>query len=82
MGFPEYYIQQGQVIRHTKDNPPNGLFSLNKFIKQMFTRYNVPFQDECCTADPVNQTVRYDSTAGHLQYFNTTTKVWTNVPNL
>lgn len=82
MAYPEFYIQQGQVIKYTTDNPPNGLFSLNKFFKKMLTRYNVAFVDVCCTEDPTNQSVRFNTTSGHLEYFHTTTNTWVTVPNL
>lgn len=78
----EFYIQQGQVIKYTTDNPPNSLFSLNKFVKRMLTRYNVPYVDTCCTIDPTNLPVRFNKTAGHIQYFDNVTQVWTNAPNL
>lgn len=80
--YPEFYIQEGQVIRHTNDAKPNGLFSLNKLFKKLAARYNVPIQDVCCAADPLNQSVRYNTTSSHLEYFNTTTQVWTTVPHL
>jgi hypothetical protein len=79
-----YYIQQGQVITNTNDNPPNGLFSLTTFFKKMLSRFHVAFNDDCCdaTADPTNAPVRFNATAGHLQYYNYSNNTWTNVPSL
>ena len=82
MARTEYFIQAGQVITYTTDNPPNGLFSLTKFFKKMLTRFNVAFVDTCCTEDPTNQPVRFNTTSGHLEYFKTTDNTWHTVPNL
>lgn len=79
---PEYYIQSGQVITQTSDNPPNGLFSLVKFFKKVASWFHIPLVDDCCTADQTNLPVRYNATAGHVQYYNPNTQLWVNVPSL
>lgn len=80
--YTEYQIPEGIVVKYTKDSRPNGLFSLNKLFKKLALRYNVPFVDTCCTIDPTNLPVRFNKTAGHVQYFDNITLVWTNAPNL
>ena len=82
MSYPQYFIQNGFIIRSTSDSPANGLFSLTKWFKKMLTRYGVAFKDECCVEDPANQPVRFNSTSGHLEYYHTTTNTWVTVPNL
>lgn len=77
----EYYLQSG-LVQNTYTGTNQGLFSLTKFFKKMLSRFNVAFQDTCCTEDPTNQPVRFNTTSGHLEYFHTTTNTWVTVPNL
>lgn len=78
-----YYIQDGLIVKKSnKTEDIYGLFSLSKWLKKMFTRFGVAFNDTCCVNDPLNQPVRYNTTSGHLEYLNTTTDTWVTVPSL
>jgi len=80
-----YYIQSGFIVkRNDTKNDTYGLFSLTKWFKKMLTAFHVAFNDDCCdaTADPTNAPVRFNATAGHLQYYNYVNNTWTNVPSL
>lgn len=86
-----YFIQEGLIVKKQNSNDKDyaGLFSLDKLFKKLLSRYHVAFEDDCCTAnaapngtDVTNLPIRYNSTAAHVQYYNPTTKLWTNVPAL
>lgn len=78
-----YFIQEGLIVKkqNTVDKDYAGLFSLDKWLKKLLTRYGVAFSDSCCTQDPLNRPVRYNKTAAHLQYLDTD-NVWKTVPAL
>lgn len=82
-----FFIQEGLIIKKTSNAPADnqdaaGLFSLDKWFKKLLSRYGIAFNDKCCTNDPINQPVRFNTTAGHLEYFQTSTDTWVTVPNL
>lgn len=79
MGNTQFYIQKGQIITATKDKPANGLFNLNKLFKKFADWFHVPWVDDCCDADTTNLPVRYNHDTSKIQYYNPTTKVWTNL---
>lgn len=79
MGNTQYYIQEGQVVKFTKDTKPNGLFNLNKFFKKLADWFHIAYVDNCCTADETSLPIRYNKTAGKLQYYNDTNDTWTNL---
>lgn len=74
-----YFIQSGQVIKINSNNQDKaGLFSLEKWLKKMFTRFHVGFSDDCCTIDgsdndTTNIPVTYDKGTGHFYYYDAST---------
>lgn len=88
MARPEYFIQDGLISTksNTDSNPSStkGLFDLGKWLKRLLKRYHVPYVDQCCSVDVdvTSHSVRFNATAGHLQYYNAPTDTWINVPSL
>lgn len=87
----KYYIRAGFVesnqpplpsgqVRSPNAPLSNGKFDLRRWIKNELNFLSVAAVDPCCTPDPTNQPVRFNTTAGHLQYL--LNGVWTTVPNL
>lgn len=78
-----YFIQDGLIVKKstTDDKDAAGLFSLDKWLKKLLSRYGVAFSDSCCTQDPTIRPTRYNKTAAHLQYLDTD-GTWKTVPAL
>lgn len=80
-----YFLPSGLVKRRNNglSNEDQGLFSLDRWLKKMFTRLKVAFTDDCCdAADQSALPVRFNKVTNHLQYYNPTNDTWTNVPQL
>lgn len=76
-----YHIQEGQIVKKNdgKDHKYDGLFSLDKWLKKLLGRYNVPFNDPCCTDDPNSVPLRYDPATSKIQRYNASNDTWVNV---
>lgn len=89
--FTRYFIQDGLIVKKSSKAPADnkdaaGLFSLDKLFKKLLARYHVAFEDDCCTGlaspngtDVTDLPIRYNKTAAKLQYYEPTTKTWTNL---
>lgn len=84
----KYYIRAGFVESNqppkaggnvTGPNAPlsNGRFDLHYWLKRELASLSVSAVDACCTPDPTNLPMRYNQTAGKLQYLNA--GIWTNL---
>lgn len=75
----QYFLQDGQILKYNQKANPSGLFSLNKFIKKMLTLFHVSFVDDCCESSPTSAPMRYNITAGNMQYYNADTQAWVDI---
>lgn len=89
----KYYIRAGFVESNARTSPQanvtgpnaplsNGKFDLHRWLRGELTFLGIGFNDACCTNDPTAQPVRFNTTAGHLQYYNSVSNTWVTVPNL
>lgn len=87
----KYFIKAGYVRSNAKaagggalagPNHPlsDGMFDLHRWLRNELVALSVSNVDTCCTPDATSQPVRFNTTAGHLQYL--LNGVWTTVPNL
>lgn len=74
----DHFLPSG-LISTTYTGGKQGLFHLEKFFKRASDRFHVPYVDDCCTADVTNLPIRYNRTAGKLQYYNPDNDTWTNL---
>ena len=78
--FLDYKIPTG-LFKKTNKFLYNHL-SGRMFIREILKWLNVPYYDCSCPTDVISVTgVGYNQVSGKLQYFNTSTGVWTDVPN-
>ena len=89
----KYFIRAGAVKSNQPPLPSgktvapnaplsNGLFDLHRWLRNELTFLGIGFNDACCPNDPTAQPVRFNTTAGHLQYYNSVSNTWVTVPNL
>lgn len=81
---PEYFIPTGFIKKFfdRKDHESDGLFSLSKWLKKMFTRFGVAHVDDCCDIPADEQTslpVRYNAVEEQLEYYNPDDDTWTAI---
>lgn len=75
------FLPKGFVFKLDRESLKNSaLFDLEKFVRDMLVRNNVPHWDNCCSVNGNGFPVRLNEAKTKLQYFDTTTKVWTDVP--
>lgn len=79
-----YFLPAGFIKRKfdKKDHESDGLFSLDKLFKKMFTRYKVAHEDDCCPLPTTSLTdlpVRFNAVANQLQRYNPVTDTWVAV---
>jgi hypothetical protein len=76
----KFFITNGIISKGSDLKKPGiGRTDLVHIVKQIFSRLNVQFIDECCDSNSQYTTTRYDITNSVMQFFNPETKEWENV---
>lgn len=76
MAKKRYFIKAGNWSSFSQSEED---LDLERFIDKILKWSNVTHDPTCCTKNPLSRPVRFNQTAGELQYLNTS-NVWVAVP--